>query len=309
MMIPLYLLFFVGCSCKVAPQIVIEEQPTDYVADIGEWANFNIACTDQKLRYVWQQGTLATNGTFSWATIEDGDNIRGSNANSLFVKVTEDVIDHIAYRCIVVNEKKDFAVSNAARVLSSSSVNAFSAGNTPVPGAFGSPVPMETPAPTNTQPSASLMTETPSSTGTPINTAPAASQEESSYAIITAWSERMSPYETQFAFDYVDWLTGKEAIEKYMLDIGCSQEEAEEETAEYGYIRNVNAKIRWFVTNKATKFYMPDTDMSATPVEVDYKTFLDTMIPAIEHEVSGLTFVRITVRGEYIKEIEWVYLP
>ncbi len=57
MMIPLYLLFFVGCSCKVAPQIVIEEQPTDYVADIGEWANFNIACTDQKLRYVWQQGT------------------------------------------------------------------------------------------------------------------------------------------------------------------------------------------------------------------------------------------------------------
>lgn len=129
------------------------------------------------------------------------------------------------------------------------------------------------------------------------------------FAYITGWSETMDPYGKDFAFDFVDWLSGKEALEKYMIDTGCSQEEAEEETGEMGYIRNTDTRKHWYRTNKKTKFYLPDEKMSVEPIEVDYHTFLNTMIPAIEDGDSSLTFVEVTVSGDYITEIRWTFHP
>jgi hypothetical protein len=60
---------------------------------------------------------------------------------------------------------------------------------------------------------------------------------------------------------------------------------------------------------KDTEFYMPDAIMSVKPVKVDYQTFLSKMIPAIEEEETWLTFVKVTVSGESILKIEWVYHP
>lgn len=112
-----------------------------------------------------------------------------------------------------------------------------------------------------------------------------------------------------FAFDYVDWLTGTEAVDKYMQDYGCTREEAEVETEEFGYIRNVNPHIRWFSTTSDTVYYLPDSSVSITPVKVDNDTFRQTMITAINNGETWMTFVKVTVSGDYIVEIEWVYRP
>lgn len=133
---------------------------------------------------------------------------------------------------------------------------------------------------------------------------------ETFYAYMADWSAGTAPYETEFAFDQVVWLTGMDAVVAYMIDTGCSQEEAEEDTQEYGYIRNVDPiTVRWLVTTKDTQFYLPDEILSVDPIKVDYKTFLNTMIPAIEHNNLGLTFVEVTVSGSKIAEIAWVFVP
>lgn len=152
------------------------------------------------------------------------------------------------------------------------------------------------------------ITTTPSTTTTTTTTTTKPPKIETFYAYMTDWSAGTEPYETEFAFDQVEWLTGMDAIVAYMIDTGCSQEEAEEDTQEYGYIRNVGP-TKWLVTTKNTQFYLPDEILSVDPVKVDYKTFLNTMIPAIEHNNLGLTFVEVTVSGSEIAEIAWVFVP
>jgi len=165
--------------------------------------------------------------------------------------------------------------------------------------------PDATPQPPSPSPSAAPAAE---ASPTQAATASPAPKTETSYAYITGWAERSAPDETRFAFDYVDWLTGEEAITKYMQDHGCSKEDAINETEEYGYIRNVNPLIRWFVTTKDTVYYLPDAT-SVKAVKVNYTTFLNKMIPAIDSKDLYLTFVKVTVSGESIVKIEWVYHP
>lgn len=43
--------------------------------------------------------------------------------------------------------------------------------------------------------------------------------------------------------------------------------------------------------------------------QVDNETFKNIMIPAIENNETWMTFVKVTVCGEYVLKIEWVYLP
>ena len=143
---------------------------------------------------------------------------------------------------------------------------------------------------------------TPTTSGTPTP-----QSTETSYAYITDWSERMDIYQN-YAFDYVDWLTGKEAVDKYMQDHpGVSKSEAEEKTQEAGYIRNVNTQLRWFAPNSSTKYYLPDDNL--VNKKVNYEAFRDTIIPAIENNETWLTFVKVTASGETIVKVEWTYLP
>ncbi|MCL2671793.1 MAG: sigma-70 family RNA polymerase sigma factor [Clostridiales bacterium] len=171
--------------------------------------------------------------------------------------------------------------------------------------------PNPTPEPTQALDTAAP-TEEVSATDTPApaptNTPSPTQSTTWSYAYIVNWSERMDEYQN-YAFDYVDWLTGEEAITKYMQDYGCSREDAKNDTEEYGYIRNVNPQIRWFYPTVGTTYYMPDAIMSVKPIKVNYATFRDTMIPAIESNDMTLTFVKVTVSGETIVKVEWVYHP
>jgi len=88
-----------------------------------------------------------------------------------------------------------------------------------------------------------------------------------------------------------------------------TQEEAESVTEEFGYIRNIDKQIRWFTTTQDTEYYMPDASMSVEPIKVDYSTFEMTMTDAIYRNDFSITFVRLTVSGEYIIKIEWVFHP
>ncbi|MCL1802657.1 MAG: RNA polymerase sigma factor [Eubacteriaceae bacterium] len=143
----------------------------------------------------------------------------------------------------------------------------------------------------------------------PPSTPTPSSEPTWSYAYITKWSERMDIYQN-YAFDYVDWLTGTEAVEQYKQDHPrISQTEAEEAVEEYGYIRNANQQLKWLYPTDSTEYYMPDARISATPVRVGYQTFKDRMIPAIENGETWLAFVKVTVSGETIVKIEWVYHP
>ena len=111
-----------------------------------------------------------------------------------------------------------------------------------------------------------------------------------------------------YAFDYVDWLTGKEAVDKYMQDHpGVSKTEAEEKTQEAGYIRNINPVLRWFGPMDGTEYFMPDENLANK--KVSYEVFRDRMIPAIDNNETWLTFVKVTVSGENIVKIEWAYRP
>ena len=132
---------------------------------------------------------------------------------------------------------------------------------------------------------------------------------ETSYAYIVKRGEGTGG-QTNLAFDFVDWLHGTEAVNKFMQDNpGISKKDAEREVEEFGYIRNVNPKLRWFSTTKDTVFLMPDDSMSVEPIEVTYQAFKDKMLPAIDANDTSLTFVEVTVSGESITKIEWVYHP
>ncbi|MCL2695182.1 MAG: RNA polymerase sigma factor [Clostridiales bacterium] len=153
-------------------------------------------------------------------------------------------------------------------------------------------------------PLAALPTPEPAPTET--TTPTATPKAETSYAYITSWGETMTVYK-DFAFDYVDWLTGEEAIVKYMADHGVSRAVAEDETQEAGYIRNVNPLIRWFSTTKDTVYYLPDATL--VNKKADNEAFKNRMIPAIENGETWLTFVKVTVSGDKIVKIEWAYRP
>ena len=113
-----------------------------------------------------------------------------------------------------------------------------------------------------------------------------------------------------YAFDYVDWLFGDEAAEKYLLDHPeMTLSEAKDTVEEYGYIRNIDPSVKWFGPTDETVYYMPDEMMSVEPVEVDYETFRDMMIPALENGEIWMTFVEVTISGENIVRIEWVFHP
>jgi len=87
-----------------------------------------------------------------------------------------------------------------------------------------------------------------------------------------------------------------------MQDHGCSLEEAGEEAQEAGNIRNVNPQLRWFYHTDSTEYYMPNAILSVKPIKVDYETFRDRMIPAIENGETWLTFVKAAVSGETIEK-------
>lgn len=137
----------------------------------------------------------------------------------------------------------------------------------------------------------------------------APAEPESSYAYITKWSMRMDG-QTDLAFDYVDWLMGKDAADKYIKDNpGTSEQDALEATEEMGYIRNTNPQERWFTTTKDTEYFMPESLSSVKPIKVSYDEFRNVMLPAIDDSDWAYTFVKVTVLGESIVKIEWVYLP
>jgi len=173
-------------------------------------------------------------------------------------------------------------------------------------------VPTDGPVATSTPDLSSQTTPspTPSPTPTPKPTATptqAPAPTTWSYAYIVNHADTSTAYKT-FAFIYMDWLTGAAAVTKYMQDYGCSKEEAESETEEFGYIRNAGLPIKWFNTTSNTKYYLPDSSMSKA-VEADRNAFNTKMIPAIENDDSLMTFVIVTVSGDDIVKIEWVYHP
>lgn len=134
---------------------------------------------------------------------------------------------------------------------------------------------------------------------------------EESCAFITGMSMRMDG-QTDITFDYVDWLSGDEAREKYMEDHpGATEEEMEGAGLyEIGYIRNVNPKLRTYPTGGDTEYYLPDPADIARNIPVGYETFLDRMFPAVdEGEDTYLTFVRVRVSDGVIASIEWLYRP
>lgn len=134
---------------------------------------------------------------------------------------------------------------------------------------------------------------------------------EESCAYITAMSMRMDG-QTDMTFDYVGWLSGGEAKEKYLEDHpGATEEEMEGEGLfETGYIRNVSDTLRTFHTTAETKYYLPDEMDMGVNVEVGYDEFRDKMFPAVDMGVDEyLTFVKVKVKGEEILSVEWLYTP
>ena len=162
----------------------------------------------------------------------------------------------------------------------------------------------ETPAATIPDPTTSVTpSPTPASTATPMP-----QPTEISYAYIADWREGSSPLK-EFRFMFLDWLTGDEAVTKYMQDNGCSREEAEEETQEAGYVRTTDRPSRWYAATDDTVYYIRNDATYVDSVKVNYETFLNRMIPAIEAHDYDLIFVKLTVSGEDIVRIEWVYHP
>ncbi len=134
---------------------------------------------------------------------------------------------------------------------------------------------------------------------------------EESCAYITDLSMRMDG-QTDITFDYVDWLTGDKAVEKYLEDHPGATEEVMEAEGLYviGYIRNKNDKLRTFRTTPDTKYLLPSAGDMSVNVEVGHDEFRDRMFPAVENGVDEyLKFVRVKVQGEAIISIEWLYLP
>jgi len=171
-------------------------------------------------------------------------------------------------------------------------------------------VPTDDPTPSATPDTTATPTASPTASPTTSPAATTAPPQSTtwSYAHMVNWVDTGTAYKS-FAFVYMDWFTGTEAVTKYMQDFGCSKEEAENETEEYGYIRNAGKPIMWYYTTSSTKYYLPNTSMAVTPGEVNNNTFNNTMIPAIENDESWLTFVKVTVSGENIVKVEWVHHP
>ncbi len=171
-----------------------------------------------------------------------------------------------------------------------------------------SPAPSIVPAPTiaATAPATPTLSASPSPSPTPTVT-PAA---QNSCAYITGISMR-NDGQTDIVFDFVDWLSGKEAEKKYKEDHpGASAQEIADAVEEIGYIRNVNKKLRTFHTSADTKYYLPDPDDLSTNVQVSYNNFRARMFPAVNNGVDEyLTFVRVTALGDTISKIEWLYTP
>jgi len=158
------------------------------------------------------------------------------------------------------------------------------------------------------EPSASAAPSSTPTTSSPADTTNPTHEMQTSYAYMTDWGERMDVYQN-YAFDYMDWFTGAEAVDKYMQDHpGVSRAEAEDMVEEAGYIRSVNPpQNKWLNPTDDTEYYMPDENLANK--KVSYDTFRDRMIPAIENGETWLTFVKITFIGEDIIKIEWAYRP
>ena len=134
-------------------------------------------------------------------------------------------------------------------------------------------------------------------------------QTGGSYAQIVNWAERMDP-ETDFAFDFMDWIQGEDAITMYMQDHpGTTYEQALASVEEFGYIRNVNPLIRWFTTTPSTEYYIHDAVMNPTAIKVGYDEFRNFMIPALNNNDTAKTFVWVIYSGESLVKVEWVYHP
>ena len=132
---------------------------------------------------------------------------------------------------------------------------------------------------------------------------------EESCAYITAISTRPDGG-ADITFDYVDWLSGDEARQKYLEDHpGVTEEEMEDAgLLEIGYIRNVNPRLRIYPTGEDTAYYLPDPEDIVVNVSVSRETYLDIMVPAVAEE-SYLTFVKVRVEDGVIASIEWLYTP
>lgn len=179
-------------------------------------------------------------------------------------------------------------------------------------------IPVNTPAlsPLQTEPMPTPEVDTPPLPSVILTAAPAtvepeeeASGESCSY--ITAMSMCMDG-QTDITFDFVDWLSGGEAEEKYLEDHpGATEEDMEADGLyEIGYIRNVNTKLRTFRTTPDTRYFLPNEMDMGINDEVSYDEFRDKMFPAVESGVDDyLTFVNVCYTGEEITKIEWLYLP
>lgn len=134
---------------------------------------------------------------------------------------------------------------------------------------------------------------------------------EESCAYITGMSMRMDG-ETDITFDYVEWLSGSAAEQKYLEDHpGATEEDMEAEGLyEIGYIRNVNDELRTFHTTPDTKYFLPDAEDMSVNAEVGCDEFRDRMFPAARNGVDEyLKFVNVKAQGEAIISVEWLYLP
>lgn len=157
------------------------------------------------------------------------------------------------------------------------------------------------------EPAAETPEPTPEATPTPEQT-PAPEPAESC-AYITAMSMSMDG-QTDITFDYVDWLYGEDAREKYLEDYPDAEEDALEIIGQIGYIRNNNTTLRTYRTGPDTRYYLPQEEDLGIIMEVDYDTFRDRMFPAVEGTGDTyLTFVKVYVAGETIQAIEWLYTP
>ena len=196
---------------------------------------------------------------------------------------------------LVTGDKNDSSGGNDP-TFSGTPTSSTSGESTKAPGSLE-----PTPTPTgSTTPTAS----SPASTPTPTK-----KTTETFYAYITAWRGDMAAYQS-FAFDYVDWLTGPEAVEKYMQDHpGVSQAEAQDEVEEYGYIRNADTAVGWFMPTDSTEYYIRDESTHDSSISVDYQGFRAAMIPALDDNDTVRTFVKVTVSGENFTRVEWVFHP
>ena len=145
----------------------------------------------------------------------------------------------------------------------------------------------------------------------PANTQAPSQDTTWSYAIIKKIHSHSEAYVSGIDFDYVDWLYGQDAIDRFMEDYKCTQQQAKDETEEFGYIRNVNPKIRNFLTTANTRYYMQDaaSDNITAVVQVDYNTFISRISSALSSGDDWPLFVKVTVSGDKVLEIEWVYHP